>query len=181
MDIKSILPAEIPRILVTTWWKLLAKLMWTTQKLRLAHCSHDHDDYNPSIFSGYSWKTVIPRNKSKRGCQKKGSVSSLSRELSQCRQSILLWGAGIAAQRSCGAPSLEALKASLDGALGSLSWWGGSPAHGWGWGWLGFEVPPTQTLLQFYLPTQEAGRPLQALLSMHVTMRSPFSWYPGEQ
>ena len=29
-----------------------------------------------------------------------------------------------AAQRSCGAPSLEARKARLDGALGSLSWWG---------------------------------------------------------
>jgi len=27
-------------------------------------------------------------------------------------------------QQSCGAPSLEALKAWLDGALGSLSWWG---------------------------------------------------------
>jgi len=27
------------------------------------------------------------------------------------------------AQRSCGAPSLEVLKARLDGALGSLSWW----------------------------------------------------------
>jgi len=32
-------------------------------------------------------------------------------------------GASTAAQRSCGAPSLEALKARLDGALGSLSWW----------------------------------------------------------
>jgi len=28
------------------------------------------------------------------------------------------------ARRSCGAPFLEALKAKLDGALGSLSWWG---------------------------------------------------------
>ena len=28
-------------------------------------------------------------------------------------------GAGTAAQRSCGAPSLEVLKARLDGALGS--------------------------------------------------------------
>jgi len=25
---------------------------------------------------------------------------------------------------SCGAPSLEVLEAGLDGALGSLSWWG---------------------------------------------------------
>ena len=30
---------------------------------------------------------------------------------------------------SCGVPSLEVLKAGLDGALGSLSWWG-QPAHG---------------------------------------------------
>ena len=29
-----------------------------------------------------------------------------------------------AAQRSCGCPSLEMFKARLDGALGSLSWWG---------------------------------------------------------
>ena len=34
------------------------------------------------------------------------------------------WGTGTAAQRSCGAPSLEALKARLDGASGGLSWWG---------------------------------------------------------
>ena len=34
---------------------------------------------------------------------------------------------------SCGAPSLELLKARLDGAMGSLSWWG-QPAHGRGWG-----------------------------------------------
>ena len=45
-----------------------------------------------------------------------------------------------AAQRSCGAPSLEALEARLDGALGTLSWWGGIPAHGRDWGWVGFEV-----------------------------------------
>lgn len=32
-----------------------------------------------------------------------------------------------------------------------------------------------------FLPTQEAGWPLQALLSIHVTIRSPFSVYPGEQ
>jgi len=29
-----------------------------------------------------------------------------------------------AAQRSCGAPSLEERKAGLDGTLDSLSWWG---------------------------------------------------------
>ena len=32
-------------------------------------------------------------------------------------------GAGTAAQRAVGAPSLEVLRAGLDGALGSLSWW----------------------------------------------------------
>jgi len=37
----------------------------------------------------------------------------------------------MAAQRSCGAPSLEVLKATLDGTLGSLSWW--VPNHGRGW------------------------------------------------
>ena len=30
------------------------------------------------------------------------------------------------------ASSLEGLKARLDGALSSLSWWGNSPAHGTG-------------------------------------------------
>ena len=40
-----------------------------------------------------------------------------------------------AAQRSCGAPSLEALKARLDGALGSLSWCGAAlPTAGVGTG-----------------------------------------------
>ena len=39
------------------------------------------------------------------------------------------------AQRSCGAPSLEVLKARLDGALGSLSWWGAAlPTAGVGTG-----------------------------------------------
>jgi len=33
------------------------------------------------------------------------------------------WSLGTAAQRSCGAPSLEVLMARLDGALGSLGWW----------------------------------------------------------
>jgi len=42
-------------------------------------------------------------------------------------------GSGTAAQRSCGAPSLEALNARLDGALGSLSWWWQPcPQHGVG-------------------------------------------------
>ena len=37
------------------------------------------------------------------------------------------------------APSLEMLKARLDRALGSLSWWGA--AHGRGWGWVIYRVP----------------------------------------
>jgi len=36
---------------------------------------------------------------------------------------------GTAAQKSCGAPSLKALKARLDGALGNLSWWGQPRPH----------------------------------------------------
>ena len=39
-----------------------------------------------------------------------------------------------------GAPSLEVLKASLDGALGSLSWWGAALSMAGGWNWVGFKV-----------------------------------------
>ena len=47
------------------------------------------------------------------------------------------WDAGAAAQRSCGAPSLEALKAKLDGALGSWAARGQPcPWHGVGLGGL---------------------------------------------
>ena len=51
------------------------------------------------------------------------------------------WGTGTAAQRSCGAPSLEVLKARLDGALGS--WTGGGQPCPWqgGWNWVIFKVP----------------------------------------
>ena len=42
-------------------------------------------------------------------------------------------GAGTAAQRAVGAPSLEVLRAGLDGALSSLTSSGGHPAHGRGW------------------------------------------------
>jgi len=45
------------------------------------------------------------------------------------RTNALLRGWKGIAQRSCGAPSLEALKTRLDRALGSLSWEGGSPVH----------------------------------------------------
>ena len=42
---------------------------------------------------------------------------------------------------SCGAPSLEVLKARLDGASDSLSWWGAALPMAWGWNWMVFEVP----------------------------------------
>jgi len=46
------------------------------------------------------------------------------------------WGAGTAAQRSCGAPSLEALKARLDGALGCwAAGWQPCWCQGVGDGW----------------------------------------------
>ena len=52
-----------------------------------------------------------------------------------------------AAQRSCGAPSLEALKARLDGALGSLSWSGAAlPMAGVGTEWV-LRSLPNQTIL----------------------------------
>ena len=38
------------------------------------------------------------------------------------------------------APSLEVLKAKLDGDLGSLSWWGTALLMAGGWNWVGFEV-----------------------------------------
>jgi len=43
-------------------------------------------------------------------------------------------------RETVGAPSLQVLKARLDGALGSLSCWG-QPALGGGWNWMGFKVP----------------------------------------
>ena len=52
-----------------------------------------------------------------------------------------------AAQRSCGAPSLQALKARLDGALGSLSWWWQPcPRYGVGAGWDLRSLPAQATL-----------------------------------
>jgi len=47
------------------------------------------------------------------------------------RLPILLWDA----------PSLEVLKARLDGTLGSLSWWGAALPMTEGWKWMVFEVP----------------------------------------
>ena len=55
------------------------------------------------------------------------------------------WGAGTAAQGSCSTPSPEALKARLDGALGSLSWWALPVAVVWAW-W-SLRSRPAQTLL----------------------------------
>jgi len=66
------------------------------------------------------------------------------------RQKFLVL-AGIAAQRSCGAPSLEALKARLVGALGSLRCWGAAlPMARVGGDWLTLRSLPTQTVLWFY-------------------------------
>ena len=50
-----------------------------------------------------------------------------------------------------GTPSpVEALKARLDGALGSLSWWGAAlPMAGGGTGWA-LSSPPTTAILWFY-------------------------------
>ena len=46
-----------------------------------------------------------------------------------------LTGEVMLSREAVGAPSLEALKARLDGALGSLSWWGAAPMAGVGAGW----------------------------------------------
>ena len=50
-----------------------------------------------------------------------------------------------------GAPSLEVLKARLDGALGSLSCWVAALPTAQGWGWVGFEVPsnPNRSVIVF--------------------------------
>jgi len=40
-----------------------------------------------------------------------------------------------------GAPSLEVLKAKLDGAPGSLSCWVAALPTAQGWNWVGFKVP----------------------------------------
>jgi len=54
-----------------------------------------------------------------------------------------------------GAPSLQALKARWDGALGSLSWWGAAlPMAGGGTGWA-LSSPPTEhfcdSMIEVYL------------------------------
>ena len=40
-----------------------------------------------------------------------------------------------------GASSLEVFKARLDGALGSVSWWGAALPMAGGWNWVTFKVP----------------------------------------
>ena len=54
---------------------------------------------------------------------------------------------------SVGAPFLEAFKARLDGALGSLSWWAVALPMAGGWGWVGFVVPSNSnpSILCFYI------------------------------
>ena len=44
-------------------------------------------------------------------------------------------------QRAASTPSLEVLKARLDGALGSLIWWVAALPMAGGWHWVGFKVP----------------------------------------
>jgi len=46
-----------------------------------------------------------------------------------------------AAQRAMGAPTLEGVKSSLDGALGSLSWWVTTSSGQVDWSSMTFKVP----------------------------------------
>ena len=48
-------------------------------------------------------------------------------------------------REAVGAPSLEALRARLDGALGSLSCWVAALPMAGGWGCVGFKVPSSQS------------------------------------
>ena len=52
-----------------------------------------------------------------------------------------------------GAPSLEALKAILDGALGSLIWWVIVLLTAGDWDWVGFKVPssPSNSVILWFL------------------------------
>ena len=52
-----------------------------------------------------------------------------------------------AAQRGCGAPSLEVFRARLDAALGSLSWGGAALPMAGRWDGVGFRVPSNPTIL----------------------------------
>ena len=68
---------------------------------------------------------------------------------------VFHWGGGEA-------PSLEALKARLDGALGSLIRWVTALPMEQGWGWVGFEVPsnPSRSVISFSLIPLVAGKAL---------------------
>jgi len=49
-------------------------------------------------------------------------------------------------QRSCGCPIPEALKARLDGAMGSLSWWVAALPTAGGWSLIMFNIPSNLSL-----------------------------------
>jgi len=53
------------------------------------------------------------------------------------------------------APSLELLKVQLDGAPGSLRWWGAALPTAGGWNWRILKVFPTQAILWFYDKSQK--------------------------
>ena len=83
---------------------------------------------------------------------------------------------------SRGAPCLEALKTSLDGAVGSLSWWGAAlPTAGVGAGWA-LRSLPTQTILFIYdcmgsASTATSVKSLQHMMGLSCTWMnscSPF-------
>ena len=48
-------------------------------------------------------------------------------------------------REAVGASFLEVFKARLDGALGSLSWWGAVLPTSEAWNWVGFEVHSNQS------------------------------------
>ena len=52
---------------------------------------------------------------------------------------VMRWGNRFT-REAVGAPSLEALKARLDGALGSLIQWVAALPMVWGWNWMDFKV-----------------------------------------
>ena len=66
------------------------------------------------------------------------------RKQSCCQRAVRRWHC---CPESCGAPSLQALEARWDGALGSLSWWGAAlPMAGGGTGWA-LSSPPDSAIL----------------------------------
>jgi len=53
-------------------------------------------------------------------------------------------------REAVGAPSLEVLKARLDGALGSLICRVAALPTAGGWKWVGFKIPSDPTILLYY-------------------------------